>query len=210
MLARQLLALSSLPLLAACTGGSSSATPVLPVEPEVTLDVYEFQAQYQRYLSGGGHHLVGTQQESHTGLDANGDGDLEDTVPVVVDVRDGSTRLLDVAVGHLTDQPANERGVALSVIERSQDQDLNGDGDRNDVVVHFYDFESDTLSNTALASFGVDVGRELVALLATESGNANAEYNGDGDSLDHVLHFLDLDSGPINPINSILHHIYKS
>lgn len=72
------------------------------------------------------------------------------------------------------------------------DQDLNGDGDTDDQVLHIRDLSNNEDVNLGL-SFGSDnpiVSDPLTALYVDERGQ-RADLNGDGDTEDSVLHIYD-------------------
>lgn len=68
--------------------------------------------------------------------------------------------------------------------------DLNGDGDATDSVYHTYRMAPGLLANLQLAgaqlSAHLDDG--LLAFLVIEKHQGNTDLNGDGDTLDYVLH----------------------
>ena len=126
-----------------------------------------------------------------SGADLSGDGDFSDTVlrwldtatgtvsnlcpATKVSVANGSAVFLrPESAGNATGCPA---GVAL---------DLNGDGDASDAVVHFWGGSGSAL-NLNLAATDVAMSSSWIAALVPESGQGNADRNGDGDTLDTVL-----------------------
>ena len=127
------------------------------------------------------------------GTDLNGDGDALDQVLFVHESTTGSTTNL----GLDADNGAG-RGLGFyffAVDEEAQGgRDLNGDGDKRDRVLHFYETEERRTTNLALASTALagapsPSGRYLV-FNVTESAQGK-DLNGDGDSTDVVSHLYD-------------------
>lgn len=80
-----------------------------------------------------------TLSEEDLSTDLNADGDALDGILHAYDVGTGGLTNLGLATG-LPLQPGGERGL-ISVQESSQGQDLNGDGDRLDRVLHLVQTE---------------------------------------------------------------------
>lgn len=94
-------------------------------------------------LAGGASSLSGswlamTVSEPGQGEDLNGDGDLQDGVAHVRDLRSGAQTNLGLAAWEIL--LAGER-LVLQVPEGLEGKDLNGDGDTGDVVLHVADLE---------------------------------------------------------------------
>ncbi len=84
--------------------------------------------------------------------------------------------------------------VAFSVLE--SDTDLNGDGDTDDAVVHVYDSTSGTITNVGLqAESALAFRDDVLAFTVKESAHGNVDLNGDGDTLDEVLHVYNTRTG---------------
>jgi hypothetical protein len=85
-------------------------------------------------------------------------------------------------------------GFLFEVSERHQRQDLNGDGDRWDVVLHVRDLEAGETTNLGLAGFVRALSDEWFVFGVSERSQG-ADLNGDGDGEDFsVLHVLDLNT----------------
>jgi hypothetical protein len=87
--------------------------------------------------------------------------------------------------------------VAFAVDEASQGSDLNGDGDSSDFVLHVFNAARGTTTNVGLDAGGGSVPRldgRRVAFLVGETSQGDSDLNGDGDSLDVVLHVFDAGS----------------
>ncbi len=132
--------------------------------------------------------LVNESCEGNT--DLNGDGDTLDQVFHVYDAETGITTNFGLACGRIR---ASENLIAFSAIE--SDEDLNGDGDMSDGVVHVYDTKTKVASNLGLANSGLSVSGSLVTITVREDAQGNTDLNGDGDTLDRVLHVFDARSG---------------
>ena len=64
--------------------------------------------------------------------DLNGDGDTNDPITYIHDLRTGQTTLLGASFGALVDEPF----VAFRVREQDASLDLNNDGDLGDIILH--------------------------------------------------------------------------
>jgi len=128
-------------------------------------------------------------------LDLNGDGDLTDPeVLFLYDVRTGDLQNTAQAVLGPFVVPA-QGFWGMRRLESGQQEDLNGDGDQEDVVLGVFDPTTGLTQNTRLAGVefqlaldGFDPRRFRV--LVDEAG-AGADLNDDGDELDSVLHLYD-------------------
>ena len=140
------------------------------------------------------------------GVDLNGDGDTEDTVAQVYDLRTGATTNLGLSAGSLD---FNGHHMVFAVYESRQgDVDFNGDGDTSDTVVHVYDTQTAKLTNLGLSRGSVRYPGPSPRLYALDGNHlafnvgeeqqANTDLNGDGDATDNVLHIMDLTSGVIS------------
>lgn len=131
--------------------------------------------------------VAGLVSEAGQGVDLNGDGDTLDSVPFVYEHAAGVTTMLPLAA--LEVHPAGG-GMLVLVSEARQGEDLNGDGDLLDDVLHRYWVATGTTTNEGLVvSPGtLDRGARFVALRISEPLNA-LDFNGDGDLLDNV-HFV--------------------
>lgn len=71
--------------------------------------------------------------------------------------------------------------------------DSNGDGDANDLVVHAFDFATGTTINLGLADLDSTSEGDLLAVLVREQDQGSTDLNGDGDTVDWVLHSVQID-----------------
>lgn len=134
-------------------------------------------------------------KEWEQGIDLNGDGDLFDY----------NVRIYDHVNGAITDTGTfssplavltSKRRVFIGVSELQQGVDLNGDGDSFDSVMHVFDVPTGTLANLSLAVDHFDADGDLLVVAVSESGQG-LDLDGDGDSLDWVIHAVDLTTNTI-------------
>lgn len=139
--------------------------------------------------------------EAGEGRDLNGDGDLADGVLHDFDARTRGTRNLGLALARSLPKPVAGR-VAFLVHESANDADLNGDGDRVDLVAHVYDHRTGLVTNLGLAvseyTPDLEPGTDLLVLSvrekegsffgATVVSGQGLDLNGDGDEQDEVVH----------------------
>lgn len=137
-----------------------------------------------------GNYVVWTVFElNQGGVSLNGDGDAFDFVLHLADMSTGAVTNYGLAV---SDPVIEGNTIGVVVIESGQGADLNSDGDSDDAVLHMIDIPSGTISNVgvdASARFVLDGNRAVFGALELAEGNA--DLNGDGDSLDIVLHAWD-------------------
>ncbi len=158
----------------------------------------------QRTLSSGGtpeYSIEGNvlalfvSEMAQGGSDLNGDGDVSlfDQVLHVYDAREHTTTNLEVAATWLH---FSGNLLAFGVSEfRQGNTDLNGDGDTHDTVLHVYDVVTGDTTNLELAADVSAIDGSRLALHVSESAQGNSDLNGDGDSVDAVLHIHDFATG---------------
>ena len=137
-----------------------------------------------------GDHVFYFRQEGPNG-DLNGDGDTDDTVLGSFEARDPVPRNLGLETfsTRLTTRGCG----AVMVREADQAQDLNGDGDLDDRILHVLDGESGDAPSLGLAvvslhSPGLYQARPPSLLFQADERSEGRDLNGDGDALDRVLH----------------------
>ncbi len=143
--------------------------------------------------------------EAAEGRDLNGDGDPDDHVLHVHDVRRGSTRnlRLAVALGGLFSVEQDGALVAFGVAETEQGVDLDGDGLRNSVQAFVYEADRGLTtqlglhlsSRMHLSSESPIVAGRRVVLVAEE--RTSGDLNADGDTEDRIVHVYDADTGTL-------------
>jgi len=119
--------------------------------------------------------------------DANGDGDVFDRFPVVLDARTGVffapavAAVKAVFVGRL---------LAFLAPEDGDGRDLDGDGDLADLVVFTLDAGTGELVNLGLDAVDLVASDELLLIARPEAG-VGIDWNLDGDLDDVVVHDFD-------------------
>jgi hypothetical protein len=90
------------------------------------------------------------------------------------------------------------RWVVARVEERSQgNDDLNGDGDTSDQVLHLIEPRGREAVNLGLAVDEMAADDRAVVFAVRERDQAHSDLNGDGDWLDSVLHSHDFGTGEL-------------
>ena len=90
------------------------------------------------------------------------------------------------------------RLLVFTVVEADQGIDLNGDSDSLDGVVHVHDRVTGTTWNTGLAGSSPRTDGRWVVFRVFEFSQGNTDLNGDGDSVDNVIHVFDPATGTAN------------
>ncbi|MCZ6792974.1 MAG: hypothetical protein O7J95_05100 [Planctomycetota bacterium] len=133
------------------------------------------------------------QESSQAGRDLNGDGDARDPVLHVHHLEKGTTTNLGVAISFYT---LSGKWLIFTVSESLQGfQDLNGDGDGEDDVLHLRDLEEGTTTNLEIAASRIRRLGKWLVFEVQEPSQAGRDLNGDGDAEDPVLHLHDLEQG---------------
>jgi hypothetical protein len=127
----------------------------------------------------------------------NGDGDVNDFVLHVFDVKTSTTTNVKLNVGRFK---SGEDWIAFTVMEKSQEgpdglgTDLNRDGDTVDEVLHVFDVKkgrtTNVRRNVALPFFGFTAGEDHLAFTVAEASQGGTDLNDDGDAIDFVLHVV--------------------
>lgn len=146
--------------------------------------------------AGGRVHTIGSQlafavsERAQAGTDFNGDGDANDKVIHLFDLATGVSENLGIA-GFVLDSDGSI--LAFDALEGAGD--LNGDGDQLDRVLHFLDLDTELLTNTGLAGSDADFSGStygfengVLPFAVNESQQGSTDLNGDGDTIDGVLH----------------------
>lgn len=128
-------------------------------------------------------------------VDLNGDGDTEDSVAHLHDLRTGQTQNLGLALVSVSHAIPGEDHFALLVSEQAQGgTDLTGDGSTNFIALHLVD-ASGAVTNTGLAPFGQTVASGDTLVLAAHENLSGADLDGDGQQFGSVLSLLDMETG---------------
>ena len=130
-------------------------------------------------------------EESQSGGDLNGDGDTNDLVWTVYDLRSGKVTNVGLAADDWL-QAGN--WLVLAISERDQDVDLNGDGDDRDTVVHLHDLSAGTTTNLKVDADEWLLSENHLVLRVSERAQG-VDLNGDGDDRDSVVSVRELSSG---------------
>ncbi len=137
-------------------------------------------------------------REEDVGEDRNGDGDMDDRVLHIVDLRTLEIRNLGLAPNRSGRPPQlHGRWILMNVRESAQGGiDLNGDGDSDDNVFHIVNRESGEATNLGVTSISF-IGKSP-RRLAFEVREEGTDLNGDGDTNDtSILFNVDLGVTPV-------------
>ncbi len=151
--------------------------------------------------------LVVRSSEAAIGVDLNGDGDVADGVPHVLDLRAGTDTSLGLG-GDLLFLDPTGRYLVGRVFERDEQKDLDGDGvvgPVNHGVVHVLDLRTGALTNVGI--FGVlppgPDGRRAFAqgrmIFQTRESDLGTDLDGDGALDANVFTVLDPATGTYLP-----------
>lgn len=136
--------------------------------------------------------LVEEPRQGNT--DLNGDGDAVDLYVAHVYDRETDT-LTNTALNGFA--KVSGELAFVSAYETSNGLiDYNGDGDTSDSVVHLFDAGTGVTSNLGVAA-EVFPDEEIAVFYVRESTQGNTDLNGDGDTLDDVVHVYDLRYGTL-------------
>jgi WD40 repeat protein len=160
-------------------------------------------AYYNSTPLDGGRIAIGVTESGHDRRDLNGDGDTDDSV---LHIWHPLTQTVENLGVYSTAETKLDKGrVAFFVWERfeASGTDLNGDGDTTDELAYIWGPDTG-LVNLGLAGLSGNppaLPGGGTALLVMESAHHNRDLNGDGDTLDFVLHVVTLPSPPAAPGN---------
>lgn len=142
-------------------------------------------------------------REVDVGQDLNGDGSI--TTIGIVQYHDISTGITTNTEAHgLSGAERRTPTVSGNIIafgsgEVSVGQDLNGDGDTNDLIIRYYDISTSTLTNTG-AQGGPRGGPSVegnIIVFPTRESDFGQDLNGDRDMADDVLRYYDISTGTL-------------
>lgn len=152
--------------------------------------------------------------ESNLIRDLNGDGDTSDNLLAYYDIATGSVTYTEEEPHRLIGESKAISGsiIAYIVYEWNVGQDYNGDGDKYDFILAYYDIATDTATYTSeqpFWSFGnsFDISENVITFLASERSSGR-DLNGDGDRYDVVLAYYDIFSGTVTYTREQPYHIY--
>jgi len=146
--------------------------------------------------SASGSILAFDTPETQLGGDVNGDGDTSDWIVRYHDTATGVTTTTGV-VG--SGSAAGGSIIAFQTEEKGVRQDLNGDGDTDDMVIQFYDTTTGTTTNTGAIGAYPKVSGSTIAFVTPEGYYypGAQDLNGDGDTMDAVIRFYDTSTGTL-------------
>jgi hypothetical protein len=128
-------------------------------------------------------------ESAQGGVDRNGDGDLADHVVALYDVATGWKKSTGLAAHH--SRVVARRLAAIAVPESDQGAtDLDGDGDANDLVLHFAESLGGRKRKEGHSIVAVTGRERWLTFLVPEE---DVDLNGDGDLLDQVMHAVRCD-----------------
>ncbi len=134
---------------------------------------------------------VATAGCSQPNADLNGDGDTSDLIVQERPAAGGPVVNHALAAREIA---ASDTALAALVSEADQfGQNLNGDGDADDLVLSVF-ADATGWTSTGLAGDAIGVSGGLVALAATEADQGQ-DLNADGDQADRVLYLVDAATG---------------
>ena len=137
--------------------------------------------------------------ESSQGKDLNGDGDLGDTVLIVVDGATGrDTPIAFSFYGQTYAHVCHDAGFLSFIAREDGRQDFNNDGDRTDMALVDYEVATglaDVIPLAAGTHLACDGG--WVAFTVNESAEG-VVLNGDGDASDDVWHVYERATGDVS------------
>jgi hypothetical protein len=134
-------------------------------------------------------------EEEHGGRDRNGDGDASDFVVHIWEAGAGTRNLELASLGLVA---LDSAVVAFRVFEDAQGgTDLNGDGDDDDAALHVWDPATGArnLGISAMGIWALEGGR--VAFSVWETHEGGRDRNGNGDTIDELLHVWDPESDTV-------------
>lgn len=148
------------------------------------------------YMRISGTTIVSEALESRFNEDTNGDGDQNDWVIAAYDTDTELVTSLD-AIGSWPDIDGSI--IVFETSESRAGQDLNADGDQLDTVIRYHDLSTGVTTNTGQVGQWPSISGSLVAFDAREAVRGG-DYNGDGDTYDHVTYLYDLGTSTVTTI----------
>jgi hypothetical protein len=128
-------------------------------------------------------------EEASQGVtDLNGDGDFDDIVLFVHDQSRGRTTNTHLALADDLKLAVGLGSVGFAVSEAGQGaQDLDGDGDASDAVMHVFDARTTVSTNSQRSVTSGIAFHDHQFAFTTDEDSAQADLNGDGDASDDTI-----------------------
>ncbi len=112
-----------------------------------------------------------------------------------LNLTDGS--FVDTGVSAFVDIPSIYGNIiTFPTYEVNANMDLNGDGDKGDSVIMYYDLATKVLTNTGVVGWGVSIYGDIIAFSTFES-QVGQDLNADGDMDDSVIRYYNISSGTV-------------
>jgi hypothetical protein len=145
------------------------------------------------YASKDGNIIAFETWEEWDSIDLNGDGD---TIDPVIRYYNMSTETITntTAVGH--EVSVNGNTIAFYTFEGDVNEDLNGDGDKDDPIVRYHDILSGNVTNTGAFGEFPSVEGNIIAFETWES-DFGEDLDGDGNLDDTVIRYCDISTGAV-------------
>jgi len=126
--------------------------------------------------------------ETWVSQDLNNDGDTEDIVIRYYNISTGITTNTGVA-GRWSWVSGNI--IAFETYEPWVNQDLNGDGDKEDFIMRYYDISTGTTTNTGAVCAFPHIDKWIITFVTLES-LIGQDLNNDGDTQDVIIRYYDI------------------
>jgi hypothetical protein len=153
-----------------------------------------------RWPAVSGNIIAFTTWEVAISQDLSGDGDWQDWVIRYYDISTGTVTNTSAQVdhwGHPEKNAVSGSIIAFALMESwPGNVDQNGDGDRDDHVIMYYDISTDSITNTGVVGRWPAVSGNIIAFSSHEE-DGGVDLNGDGDTEDHVIRYYDISTGSV-------------
>ncbi|MEM4704060.1 MAG: hypothetical protein QXJ02_03230 [Candidatus Bathyarchaeia archaeon] len=148
----------------------------------------------------GGSIIAFTTYEGYAGEDLNNDTDIDDYILRYYDIALGVT----VNTGKFGLEPVVDDGIIVFfVAEDWLDKDLNGDGNKVDRFIWYYNVSSGTTFNaTSISGTYPSKCGEIIAFVTWESWDA-VDLNSDGDIIDSIVRYYNMSAGTITNTEAV-------
>ena len=169
-------------------------------------------AVYNFRIETDGTNIVFLQRERNIEEDVNGNGHQRDVILGYYNIANQSVHYLPIKPTLNTGSRGQLRsydihGPMISYVDKELyiGHDVTGDGDTNDYVIRYWDFDQQQIVDTGLASLYADVSHGRLATTVSE-GAMQRDLNEDGDTDDAVVLFADPNTGEYRVLHSYRDH----